>query len=145
MAGRQLPFVSVLIPFWLVTTFVLMQGGKLKEAWEVWPATLCSGVSFALMQFVASQTAAFHLMTDVVAGVFSVVCTALFLRFVWHPKTRFLLRSERKALASTGGVEDRCTVSGAAGRCGRTATARRVDVQVHLRPRPHTPGFRGRF
>jgi lactate permease len=102
MAGRQLPFVSVLIPFWLVTTFVLMQGGKLKEAWEVWPATLCSGVSFALMQFVASQTAAFHLMTDVVSGVFSVVCTALFLRFVWHPKTRFLLRSERAAAASPG-------------------------------------------
>ncbi|MGD0973828.1 MAG: L-lactate permease [Candidatus Korobacteraceae bacterium] len=105
MAGRQLPFVSVLIPFWLVTTFVLMQGGKFKEAWEVWPATLCSGLSFAIMQFVASQTAAFHLMTDVVAGVFSVVCTALFLRFVWHPKTRFLLRSERKALAATEGAE----------------------------------------
>ncbi len=105
MAGRQLPFVSVLIPFWLVTTFVLMQGGKLKEAWEVWPATLCSGVSFAVMQFLSSQTAAFHLMTDVVSGVFSVVCTALFLRFVWHPKTRFLLRSERAAAAAAGGAE----------------------------------------
>ncbi len=100
MAGRQLPFVSILIPFWLVTTFVLMQGGKLKDAWEVWPATLCSGASFAIMQFFASQTAAFHLMTDVVSGVFSVICTALFLRFVWHPKTRFLLRSERAALAA---------------------------------------------
>jgi lactate permease len=47
-------------------------------------------------------------MTDVVSGVFSVICTALFLRFVWHPKTRFLLRSERKALAAAsenaGGV-----------------------------------------
>jgi lactate permease len=106
MAGRQLPFVSVLIPFWLVTTFVLMQGGKLKEAFEVWPATLCSGVSFALMQFAASQTAAFHLMTDVVSGVFSVICTALFLRFVWHPKTRFLLRSEREAAAAaSAGIE----------------------------------------
>src|ERR1035438_1837955 len=108
MAGRQLPFVSILIPFWLVTTFVLMQGGKLKDAWEVWPATLVSGASFAIMQFFASQTQAFHLMTDVVSGVFSVICTALFLRFVWHPKTRFLLRSERKALAAAsenaGGV-----------------------------------------
>lgn len=104
MAGRQLPFVSILIPFWLVTTFVLMQGGKWRDAWEVWPATLCSGASFAIMQFIASQTNALHLMTDVVAGVFSVICTALFLRFVWHPKTRFLLRSERKAMAeaSTG-------------------------------------------
>jgi len=100
MAGRQLPFVSILIPFWLVITFVLMQGGKLKDAWEVWPATLVSGASFAIMQFLASQTASFHLMTDVVAGVFSVICTALFLRFVWHPKTRFLLKSERAAAAA---------------------------------------------
>jgi len=37
----------------------------------------------------ASATNEFHLMTDVVSGVFSVICTALFLRFVWHPKTRF--------------------------------------------------------
>jgi lactate permease len=102
MAGRQLPWVSVLVPFWLVTAFVLMEGGKWKDAWEVWPGTLCSGVSFAIMQFLASQTNEFHLMTDVVAGVFSVVCTALFLRFVWHPKTRFLLRSEREALAKAG-------------------------------------------
>ena len=36
-------------------------------------------------------------MTDVVSGVFSVICTALFLRFVWHPKTRFLLKWERAA------------------------------------------------
>ena len=41
-------------------------------------------------------------MTDVVSGVFSVICTALFLRFVWHPKTRFLLKSERDALAKAG-------------------------------------------
>jgi lactate permease len=101
MAGRQLPFVSILIPFWLVTTFVFMQGGKWKDAWEVWPATLCSGASFAIMQFFASQANAFHLMTDVVSGVFSVICTALFLRFVWHPKTRFLLKSEREVTATS--------------------------------------------
>jgi lactate permease len=110
MAGRQLPFVSILIPFWLVTTFVLMQGGKWKDAWEVWPATLCSGGSFAVMQWFASQTHAFHLMTDVVSGVFSVICTALFLRFVWHPKTRFLLRSERGAAAASPGAEVKETV-----------------------------------
>jgi lactate permease len=57
------------------------------------------------MQFLASQTNAFHLMTDVVSGVFSVICTALFLRFVWHPKTRFLLRSEREAAAGGVAVE----------------------------------------
>ena len=98
MAGRQLPFVSVIVPFWLVATFVFMHGGKWKDIWEVWPATLVSGLSFALMQFAASQTNSFHLMTDVVSGVFSVICTALFLRFVWRPKTRFMLKSERETV-----------------------------------------------
>ena len=102
MAGRQLPFVSVIVPFWLVATFVKMEGGTWKEAFEVWPAALCAGVSFALMQWFASGTNELHLMTDVVSGVFSVVCTALFLRFIWHPKTRFLLRADREALAAAG-------------------------------------------
>ncbi|TMH15022.1 MAG: L-lactate permease, partial [Betaproteobacteria bacterium] len=112
MAGRQLPWVSILVPFWLVATFVKMEGGTWKEAFEVWPAALCAGVSFALMQFYASGTNEFHLMTDVVAGVFSVICTALFLRFVWHPKTRFLLRAEREALAKAGKNTATATVDG---------------------------------
>jgi lactate permease len=102
MAGRQLPWVSVLVPFWLVVTFVRMEGGTWKEAFEVWPAPLVAGVTFAVVQWFASATNAFHLMTDVVSGVVSVVCTALFLRFVWHPKTRFLLQSEREALTRAG-------------------------------------------
>jgi lactate permease len=102
MAGHQLPWVSILVPFWLVAVFVKMEGGTWKEVFEVWPATLCAGASFALMQYYASGTNEFHLMTDVVSGVFSVICTALFLRFVWHPKTRFLLKSERDALAQAG-------------------------------------------
>jgi lactate permease len=108
MAGHQLPFVSVLVPFWLVATFVKMEGGTWKEAFEVWPGVLVSGVSFAVMQWFSSGYAPTHLMTDVVSGVFSVICTALFLRFVWHPKTRFLLKSEREAAkvnAATVGAE----------------------------------------
>ncbi|HEY6005859.1 MAG TPA: L-lactate permease [Anaeromyxobacter sp.] len=96
MVGHQLPFVSLLVPFWLVVTFVKMEGGTWKEAFEVWPAALVSGASFALMQFLASSSAELHLATDVWSGLFSVACTALFLRFVWHPKSRFLLRSERE-------------------------------------------------
>jgi len=99
MAGHQLPFVSVLVPFWLIATFVKMEGGSWKEVFEVWPAAAVSGGSFAIMQWFASGYAPTHLMTDVVSGVFSVVCTAVFLRFVWHPKTRFLLRSERETAA----------------------------------------------
>src|SRR5438445_286742 len=93
MAGRQLPFVSILVPFWLVSTFVKMEGGTWKEAFEVWPAALCAGLSFAVMQFMASGTSEFHLMTDVVSGVFSVICTALFLRFFWHPKSPLITYS----------------------------------------------------
>jgi lactate permease len=95
--------VSILVPFWLVATFVKMEGGTWGEVFEVWPAALCAGATFAAMQWFASGTAELHLMTDVVSGVFSVVCTALFLRFVWHPKTRFLLKSEREAAAKSGG------------------------------------------
>ncbi len=106
MAGHQLPFVSILVPFWLVATFVKMEGGTWKEVFEVWPAALVSGGSFALMQFFSSGWPPTHLVTDVVSGVFSVVCTALFLRFVWHPKTRFLLKSERaEAGAATQTVD----------------------------------------
>jgi lactate permease len=96
MAGHQLPWVSMVVPFWLVALFVRMEGGTWKQAFEVWPAAVVSGVSFAVMQYLASSSAGFHLTTDVVSGVFSVVCTAVFLRYVWHPKHRFLLRSERE-------------------------------------------------
>src|SRR5690349_2464057 len=102
MAGRQLPFVSILVPFWLVVTFVKMEGGTWKEAFEVWPAALVAGGTFAVVQWFASGINETHLMTDVVSGLFSVICTALFLRFVWHPKTRFLLKSDREALAKAG-------------------------------------------
>jgi lactate permease len=95
MAGNQLPFISLLVPFWLVATFVRMEGGSWRQVFEVWPCALVSGASFALMQHFASKTSALHLITDVVSGVVSLVCTTLFLRFWWQPKTRFRLRSER--------------------------------------------------
>jgi lactate permease len=112
MAGRQLPFISVLVPFWLVATFVKMEGGTWKEAFEVWPAALCAGLSFAVVQWFSSAWPPTHLMTDVVSGVFSVACTAVFLRFIWRPKTRFLLKAERvaaKAKASSVGAAARDT------------------------------------
>ena len=112
MAGRQLPWVSMLVPFWMVAVFVKMEGGKWKQVWEVWPACVVAGGTFALMQFYASGTPALHLMTDVVSGVFSVICTALFLRFVWHPKTRFLLKSEREELVRQGKNPDEVAATG---------------------------------
>src|SRR5262249_17420515 len=60
MAGRQLPFVSILVPFWLVVTFVKMEGGTWKQAFEVWPAALVSGGSFAVMQWFAASSPELH-------------------------------------------------------------------------------------
>ena len=98
MAGRQLPFASVLVPFWLVAVFVKMEGGSWAEAFEVWPATLVAGAVFALVQWTVSGLAATYLLTDILAGLISVVAVVLFLR-VWHPRTRFLLRRERTEVA----------------------------------------------
>jgi lactate permease len=97
MAGHQLPWASIIVPFWLVILFVKMEGGSWKQALEVWPAALVSGASFAIIQYLSSSSASLHLLTDVVSGLISIIATALFLRFVWHPKTRFLLSSEREA------------------------------------------------
>ncbi len=80
MAGRQLPFFSLLVPAWLVWA---MAGGRATLA--VWPALLVCGGSFALVQFV---TANYHgpWLVDVAGGLVSLVCLALFLR-VWQPRT----------------------------------------------------------
>src|SRR5919199_2943913 len=79
MIGRQLPFFSLLVPFWLIWAFV-----GFRKMMEVWPAVLVAGFSFALPQYLISN---FHgpWLVDVVAAIVSMVCLALFLR-VWHPK-----------------------------------------------------------
>src|SRR2546423_15507467 len=78
MAGRQLPFFSLLVPAWLVWVMAGWRGVV-----GVWPAVLVSGGTFAAVQLVVSN---FHgpWLVDVVAGVVSLVSLALFLR-VWKP------------------------------------------------------------
>ena len=98
MAGRQLPWASIVVPFWLVAVFVKMEGGRWADVFEVWPATLVAGGVFALVQWSVSSLSATYLLTDVLAGLISVLAVVLFLR-VWHPRTRFLLRRERNQVA----------------------------------------------
>ena len=80
MVGRQLPFFSLLVPFWLIWAFA----GR-KGMLEIWPAILVSGVSFAVPQFLVSNYIGPELV-DVIAAISSMVCLVLFLR-VWKPKT----------------------------------------------------------
>ncbi|HEY6293243.1 MAG TPA: L-lactate permease, partial [Terriglobia bacterium] len=100
MVGRQLPFISVIIPFWLVAVFVFMEDGSWKDVWEVWPAALVAGGVFAVMQFLVSNSASGFPLTDVIAGISSVLAVVVFLRF-WHPRNPFLLKRERET--PTGG------------------------------------------
>ncbi|AFM39801.1 L-lactate transport [Desulfosporosinus acidiphilus SJ4] len=84
MAGRQLPFFSIIIPFWCVATLVLMEKGKWKDVWEVWPAIFVTGASFAATQFLMAE-AGMTMLVDIGAGIVSIIVTSLFLK-VWKPK-----------------------------------------------------------
>lgn len=79
MAGRQLPFFSILVPFWLVWAYAGFRGIR-----GVWPAILVAGVSFAIPQFLMSN---FHgpSLVDVVSSVCSLAAVTIFL-MKWHPK-----------------------------------------------------------
>jgi lactate permease len=79
MIGRILPITAVIVPFWLVRAMV-----GWKETFEVLPAILVVGISFASMQFFWSNHMDSNLV-DITAGLFSLLCTVLFLLF-WKPK-----------------------------------------------------------
>ena len=78
MAGRILPPLSLILPFWLVRSMV-----GWRETFQVWPALLVSGLSFAGMQFYWSNYQDIGLV-DVVSAVFSLLATVVFLKF-WKP------------------------------------------------------------
>ena len=79
MAGRQTPFVAILIP--LVLVFVVDGTRGLRQTW---PVALVAGFVFGLAQFVTSNYFAVEL-TDVVAAVATVAAVLGMLRF-WQPK-----------------------------------------------------------
>jgi lactate permease len=78
MAGRILPPLSFILPFWLVRSMV-----GWRETWQVWPALFVSGLSFAAMQFYWSNFQEPGLV-DIVAAIFSLLATVAFLK-VWKP------------------------------------------------------------
>jgi lactate permease len=80
MVGRQLPFFSVLVPFWLVWAMA----GR-KKMVEVWPACLTCGLSFAIAQFFVSNYFG-PTLVDIVGSIVSMLALVVLLRF-WQPKT----------------------------------------------------------
>lgn len=81
MEGRQLPFLSALLPAYLV--WIVAQGKGLKRTW---PAVVVAGVSFAAAQFFVSNFWG-PWAADIIAALTSIAALVLFLRF-WKPGER---------------------------------------------------------
>lgn len=74
MVGRQLPFFSLIVPFWLIVAYCGWKG-----MFEVWPAIFVAGISFAIPQFLVSN---YHgpWLVDIVASASSMLCLGAYLR-----------------------------------------------------------------
>jgi lactate permease len=83
MVGRQLPFFSLIVPFWLIWTFAGWRGMV-----QIWPAVLVCGVSFAIPQFLISNFIN-PWIVDIGASLVSMACLIGFLR-IWQPKELWL-------------------------------------------------------
>jgi lactate permease len=79
LAGRQLPFFSLIIPAWMVVTMAGWRGLA-----GVWPAAVVCGASFATVQFALANFVG-PALVDVVGGIASLVAMAVFLRW-WRPQ-----------------------------------------------------------
>jgi lactate permease len=100
MAGRQLPFVSLLVPAWLVVTMSGWRGLR-----GVWPAVLVCGGTFAVVQFFWSNFVGPELV-DIAGGLMSIAALALFMR-VWQPREtwQFELESRGSQFAVRGSTK----------------------------------------
>jgi lactate permease len=96
MIGRQLPFFSLLVPFWLIWAFA----GR-KAMWDIWPAILVTGLSFAIPQYLVSNFIGPELV-DIIAALVSMASLILFLR-VWQPKTVWTTASLKGREANVAG------------------------------------------
>jgi lactate permease len=89
MVGRQLPFFSVIVPFWLIAVMAGFKGMR-----EVWPACLAAGLSFAITQFLVSN---YHgpWLVDIAGAIVSMASLLLLLRF-WKPRNVWRFDHERE-------------------------------------------------
>jgi lactate permease len=103
MAGRQLPFFSLLVPVVLVWTLA-----GWRAALEVWPALVVCGGSFALVQFLVAN---YHgpWLVDVAGGLVSMFALAFFLRF-WRPKKPWRFADEAAPSSSPPDAQKWATV-----------------------------------
>jgi len=107
MVGRQLPFFSLIVPFWLIWVFAGFRGMM-----QVWPAILVTGVSFAVPQFLISNYIN-PWIVDIGASLISMACLILFLK-VWQPAevwTSPALRSRDESAATMAPPKPKSSVA----------------------------------
>ena len=78
MVGRQLPFIALFLPFYVMGIY-----GGIKSIRALWPMLLVAGGSFAAAQFVSANYLDYSL-TDVLAALTSLIVTLAFLK-LWLP------------------------------------------------------------
>ncbi|WP_136609152.1 L-lactate permease [Sinomonas albida] len=78
MAGRQTPFLALIVPLLLVFIVDGRRGVR-----QTWPAALVGGTVFAIVQFLTSNFFTVEL-TDVLASIVAIAAVLLLLR-VWTP------------------------------------------------------------
>src|SRR5665811_1371717 len=100
MVGRQLPFFSLIVPFWLIWAFAGWKGMK-----DVWPAILVTGISFAVPQFLISNFVN-PWIVDIGASLVSMACLIGFLK-IWQPETLWLSPALRSRDDSAGTIPAR--------------------------------------
>ena len=84
MAGHQLPLLSFIVPLYMVKCMCTW-----KQTFAVWPALAVAGGSFSLFQLTFAHSATLFPMTDIGGGIFSLLVTAAFLRWIWsYPNSR---------------------------------------------------------
>jgi lactate permease len=88
MVGRLCAMISIMIPAYLT---VVMAGPK--RAWEVWPAIVVCGVSFAAAQFYVSNYIG-HELTDIISSLTCIGAMILVLKF-WKPLTIMRLEGDK--------------------------------------------------
>ena len=96
IVGRQLPFLSVIVPLWLCVTMC-----GFKRSMEVLPAILVAGLCFAISQFVFSN---YHgpTLPDIMSAIITLVGLVILLRF-WKPATIWRFEGEKPTVLTGKG------------------------------------------
>jgi lactate permease len=95
MIGRQLPFLAMLLPFYVMAIY-----GGMRSIRALWPVLLVAGGSFAAGQFVSSNYLDYAL-TDVLSSLIALIATLAFLR-VWSPAASPEFTMRMPSLATRG-------------------------------------------